>query len=89
MRSVVKFGRHNTLQGLDCTRHMLHSSPMNARQIMALLKENGWKLDRINGSHHVFVKDGMRSVAVPLHGNKDLGAFAKRLLAQAGIRGDK
>ncbi|MDR0466668.1 MAG: type II toxin-antitoxin system HicA family toxin, partial [Deltaproteobacteria bacterium] len=40
---------------------------------MDILKENGWKLDRINGSHHVFVKEGFRSVAVPVHGNREMG----------------
>jgi predicted RNA binding protein YcfA (HicA-like mRNA interferase family) len=52
---------------------------------MDILKKNGWRLARIRGSHHIFVKDGHGTVPVPVHGNKDLGNFAKRLLAQAGI----
>ena len=59
---------------------------MNAKQIMDILKDNGWELARISGSHHIFTKDGRRNVPVPVHGNKDLGAFAKRLLNQAGIK---
>jgi predicted RNA binding protein YcfA (HicA-like mRNA interferase family) len=58
---------------------------MTARQIMDILRANGWILDRINGSHHVFVKTGCRPVSVPLHGNKDIGNFAKRILKEAGI----
>ncbi|MCL2791449.1 MAG: type II toxin-antitoxin system HicA family toxin [Desulfobulbus sp.] len=58
---------------------------MNAKQLMDILKKNGWKLDRINGSHHIFVKEGCRSVAVPLHGNRDIGNFARRILKEAGI----
>jgi predicted RNA binding protein YcfA (HicA-like mRNA interferase family) len=27
---------------------------MTAKQVMAILKENGWTLNRINGSHHIF-----------------------------------
>jgi len=53
---------------------------------MNILKKNGWKLERVNGSHHVFVKSGCRPVAVPFHGNKDIGNFAKRILKEAGIK---
>jgi len=58
---------------------------MTAREIMNILKMNGWKLERISGSHHVFVKIGCRSVAVPFHGNKDIGNLAKRILREARI----
>jgi predicted RNA binding protein YcfA (HicA-like mRNA interferase family) len=59
---------------------------MTARDIMDILKKNGWKLDRIKGSHHVFCKPGRRPVSVPFHGKKDLGDFAKVLLDEAGIK---
>jgi predicted RNA binding protein YcfA (HicA-like mRNA interferase family) len=59
---------------------------MNAKQIMAILKNDDWKLDRINGSHHVFVKEGFRSVSVPVHGNRDMGPLARVILKEAGIR---
>jgi len=52
---------------------------------MDILKKNGWKFDRVNGSHHIFVKDGYRSVAVPQHGTKDMGNLARRILKEAGI----
>jgi len=58
---------------------------MTAKQVMDILKANGWILDRINGSHHVFVKTGCRPVPVPFHGNKDIGNLAKRILKEAGI----
>ncbi|MDR1362885.1 MAG: type II toxin-antitoxin system HicA family toxin [Spirochaetaceae bacterium] len=58
---------------------------MTAQQIMGKLKENGWSLDRITGSHHVFVKTGRRSVSVLFHGNKDIGNLAKRIFKEAGI----
>ena len=51
-----------------------------------MLKANGWKLERINGSHHIFVKDGCRSISVPFHGKKDIGNLAKRILKEAGIK---
>ena len=59
---------------------------MTAKEIMKILKKNGWVLDRINGSHHVFVKDGCRPIPVPVHSNKDLGIKGKEILKQAGIK---
>jgi len=59
---------------------------MTAKNIIDKLKANGWKLDRINGSHHVFVKAGCRPIAVPLHGNRDIGNLAKRILKEADIK---
>jgi predicted RNA binding protein YcfA (HicA-like mRNA interferase family) len=58
---------------------------MNARQLIDILKANGWKLDRIEGSHHIFVKEGCRPVPVPMHGSRDIGNLAKRILKEAGI----
>jgi len=58
---------------------------MTAREIMKILKENGWELLRIQGSHHVFGKPGCRPVPVPFHGNTDLGIRGKQILKQAGI----
>lgn len=44
---------------------------LSPKRILSILKENGWELDRIKGSHHVFIK-GNESVPVPIHGNHDL-----------------
>ncbi|GMO66019.1 MAG: hypothetical protein Ta2A_13960 [Treponemataceae bacterium] len=59
---------------------------MTAKQVMDKLKKSGWRLDRINGSHYVFVRDGCRSIPVPFHGNKDLGNKAKQILKEAGCK---
>jgi len=59
---------------------------MTAKDVMDRLKANGWALDRTTGSHHVFVKAGCRSIAVPLHGNRDIGNLAKRILKEANIK---
>jgi predicted RNA binding protein YcfA (HicA-like mRNA interferase family) len=59
---------------------------MTAKQVMDILRKNGWTLDRVNGSHHIFKKEGAsRPVTVPLHGSKDMGPIAKAILKQAGI----
>ena len=51
---------------------------MNGKQVADLLKRDGWILDRINGSHHIFIKD-RKICPVPVHGKKDLapGTLAK------------
>ena len=59
---------------------------LTAKQIMKILKANGWKKVRIESSHHIFEKKGYdRPVPVPLHGNKDLGDFGKTILKEANI----
>ena len=61
---------------------------LTAKQVMKILKKNGWKLDRIESSHHIFRKEGVtRSVPVPVHKGKDsdLGFFAKEILKEANI----
>ena len=70
------------------TTNMLYNlyMGMTAKQVIKILKKYGWKLNRIRGSHHVFVKDGIqRPVVVPVHGNTDLGNFAADILKEAGI----
>ena len=44
---------------------------MTGKNLVRLLKKNGWILDRIQGSHHVMKKDS-KTETVPMHGNKDL-----------------
>lgn len=57
---------------------------MNGRALVKVLKENGWLLDRIKGSHHIMVKEGRRAIPVPVHGSKDLPkGLVKAILNQA------
>ena len=44
---------------------------MAGKQVAKQLREAGWGLDRIHGSHHIFVKD-RRICPVPVHGNANL-----------------
>ncbi len=60
---------------------------MKGKELVKLMKEQGWVLDRILGSHHIMVKEGKRPVPVPIHGNKDLNkSLLHRILKQAGIK---
>jgi predicted RNA binding protein YcfA (HicA-like mRNA interferase family) len=65
---------------------MLYIFCVTAKEIVKKLEANGWVFTRINSSHHVFSKPGCRPVAVPFHGNKDIGNLVKRILKEAGIK---
>ncbi len=61
---------------------------MNGKQLKKLLEAHGWRLDRISGSHHIMVRDGCRSVPVPIHGTAELPkGLLSAILKQAGILG--
>lgn len=46
--------------------------PLTGKDMLKLLKKNGWEVRRKKGSHHQLYKDGKR-VTVPVHRNQDLG----------------
>lgn len=47
---------------------MLLSEPAEMRfeEVEKILKHEGWHLDRIKGSHHIFVK-GTSTIVLPVH----------------------
>jgi predicted RNA binding protein YcfA (HicA-like mRNA interferase family) len=59
----------------------------SAKEIIKVLEANGWVLDRIKGSHHVYKNSQLgKSVPIPLHGKGELGKglfFA--ILKQCGV----
>jgi predicted RNA binding protein YcfA (HicA-like mRNA interferase family) len=57
---------------LAYTTFKLYINRMNGKDLSAILKKNGWILDRVKGSHHIFIKPGKRSIPVPVHGSTDL-----------------
>ena len=60
---------------------------MTGKEVIKLMKQHGWVLNRISGSHHIMVKQGERSVPVPIHGNRELPkGFTRAILKQAGIK---
>ncbi len=59
---------------------------MNGKQIISKLKTAGWVLSRVNGSHHIYAKDG-KAVPVPVHGTKDIGAgLLAAIERQTGVK---
>ena len=46
---------------------------ISGKELCKILKQNGWELKTIKGSHHVFMKEGRKErISIPVHGNKSL-----------------
>jgi predicted RNA binding protein YcfA (HicA-like mRNA interferase family) len=46
---------------------------VSGKELAKLIQKKGWELVRINGSHHVFTKPGVRErIVIPIHGNRPL-----------------
>ena len=59
---------------------------MNGKELIKRLRKEGWALDRIKGSHHIYKKDGML-VAIPVHGHEDLPAGTlKHIIKHTGLK---
>jgi predicted RNA binding protein YcfA (HicA-like mRNA interferase family) len=61
--------------------------PVSGKRMCRVLEDRGWRLDRITGSHHIYVHpDGGRRVTVPVHGNTDLKpGTQKSIMRDAGL----
>ena len=54
---------------------------VSGKRFCSLLEGYGWELKRINGSHHIYMKEGMSiRISVPVHGNKPLKLGLQRHL---------
>jgi len=58
---------------------------MKDKDLLKLLQKNGWKVVRINGSHHVLQKDGKTTV-VPLHGRDVPNGLLSQILKETGLK---
>ncbi|MGV0023543.1 type II toxin-antitoxin system HicA family toxin [Phormidesmis priestleyi] len=62
-------------------REKLKNNPNDATfsEIRKLLEQEGFLLDRITGSHHIFIKDEVTFV-VPVHNNRVKTIYVKRVI---------
>lgn len=58
---------------------------MKDKDLAKLLKKNGWKLDRINGNHHIFRKEEL-TISVPVHGKDVPTGLLQKILKDAGLK---
>jgi predicted RNA binding protein YcfA (HicA-like mRNA interferase family) len=64
---------------------------VNGKQAVRALQNLGFRLDRIEGSHHMMIKEGHpHTVPVPVHGSKPLpkGTLAS-IIRMAGVTRDR
>lgn len=54
---------------------------VTGKRLAKLAEQKGWILARVNGSHHVYTKEGrMERVVIPIHGNRSLKIGLQRSL---------
>ena len=54
---------------------------VTGKQFATLAEEKGWRLARINGSHHIYTQEGrMERLVIPIHGNQTLKQGLQRSL---------
>jgi predicted RNA binding protein YcfA (HicA-like mRNA interferase family) len=59
---------------------------MSSADLIGELRKAGWRLARVNGSHHVFTHPSHTGIVVIPHPKKDLGkGLVKAIRQQAGI----
>ena len=64
---------------------------LSGKAFCRLLERHGWRLLRVQGSHHVYGKAGQRArISVPVHGSRPLKLGLQRHLVKlAGIDRDE
>jgi predicted RNA binding protein YcfA (HicA-like mRNA interferase family) len=59
---------------------------MSGKQLLKRLRDDGWELDRVSGSHYI-MKKGDKTLSVPYHGDKPIPTgLLEKLLKQAGLK---
>jgi predicted RNA binding protein YcfA (HicA-like mRNA interferase family) len=63
---------------------------LSGRDLTRLVERHGWKLLRVNGSHHIYGKQGsIVRLSIPIHANRPLKAgLLRHLLKSAAIPED-
>ncbi|MCD8181194.1 MAG: type II toxin-antitoxin system HicA family toxin [Firmicutes bacterium] len=58
---------------------------MKDKDLVKLLLKDGWKIDRIKGSHHVMIKGGKTEV-IPVHGKDVPTGLLNAILKRTGLK---
>jgi predicted RNA binding protein YcfA (HicA-like mRNA interferase family) len=58
---------------------------MKDRDLLKELLDDGWKLIRVNGSHHVVQKGG-KTLSVPIHGKDVKPGLLHKIKKEAGLK---
>lgn len=58
---------------------------MRDKDLLKLMQKNGWKVVRVNGSHHILEKDG-KIETIPIHGKDVLNGLLNAILKRHGLK---
>ena len=72
---------HDTIY-LQEVAHMADS--MRDKELLKLLLKHGWKVIRINGSHHILQKEG-NTETIPVHGRDVPKGLLIKILKRCGL----
>lgn len=58
---------------------------MKGKEVVWLLKKNGWHVERITGSHHVMKKGSLTEI-IPVHNTDIPKGLLNTILKRAGLK---
>ncbi|MEE0741035.1 MAG: type II toxin-antitoxin system HicA family toxin [Emergencia sp.] len=58
---------------------------MKGKDLVKLLKKNGWTVDRIHGSHYIMKKDG-KTETIPVHNTDIPIGLANAIMKRTGLK---
>ena len=58
---------------------------MRDKDLLKLLKQNGWEVKRISGSHHIMEKDG-KIETIPIHRKDVPTGLLNTILKRTGLK---
>lgn len=58
---------------------------MKDKELLKLMLKDGWKVERIRGSHHVMQK-GERTEVIPIHGKDVPTGLLNAILKRTGLK---
>lgn len=58
---------------------------MKGKDLIKVLQQNGWYIDRINGSHHV-MKKGNQTEIIPVHNTDIPTGLLNKILKRTGLK---
>ncbi len=65
---------------------MLRGRIVKSREFHRIIKKNGWKLLKSEGSHYIYEKNGLK-YPVPFHGSKEVPeGLRKKMIKEMGLK---
>ena len=58
---------------------------MKDKELLKLLQKEGWRVDRIKGSHHIMIREN-KTLSSPIHGKDVPTGLLNKLLRGAGLK---